>query len=286
MLQLKYKGKILSLESTQIMGILNVTPDSFSDGGKFATRDAALNHSKEMLVAGATIIDIGGESTRPNADPVSEQEELDRVIPIVEAVAHEMDVWISVDTSNPVVMREALNNGASIINDIRALRREGALEVVAEFNCPVCLMHMQGEPENMASQTNYSDLIGDISSFLFERIHECLNVGIDRENIIIDPGFGFGKTLDQNYKLLGQLDKFKSFGLPILAGMSRKSMIGNLIQEPVDKRLVGSVVAHLYAMMKGANILRVHDVKEMNEALKIIKYAEQYSKEKHFKFKL
>lgn len=278
--KIEYKGKILDLSRPKIMGIVNVTPDSFSDGGKYTNLDTAFEHVKDLVLAGASIIDVGGESTRPGAAIVSEQEELDRVIPLVEKISQELDVWISVDTSKAAVMKETLEVGAHIINDIRSLTEESAMDVVAKYKCPVCLMHMQGNPQTMQEDPHYDDLIGDISLFLFERIHTCINAGIKRENIIIDPGFGFGKTLDQNYKLLGQLDRFLSFGLPLLVGMSRKSMIGNLIKASVDERLVGSIAAHLYAVQKGANILRVHDVKEMSEALKVFLYADQYSKSK------
>ena len=278
--KLEYKGKVLDLSQPRIMGIVNVTPDSFSDGGQYNRLDLAFERVKLLVLSGASIIDVGGESTRPGADEVSEQEELDRVIPLIEKISNELDVWISVDTCKAAVMKAALDAGAHIINDIKALTADHAVDVVAKYNCPVCLMHMKGQPKNMQDDPHYDDLIGDISSFLFERIDTCLNAGISRDRIIIDPGFGFGKTLDQNYKLLGQLDRFLSFGLPVLVGMSRKSMIGNLINANVDERVIGSVAAHLYAVQKGANILRVHDVKEMSEALKVYLYANQYSKTK------
>ena len=278
--KLEYKGKVLDLSQPRIMGIVNVTPDSFSDGGQYNRIDLAFERVKQLVLSGASIIDVGGESTRPGADEVSEQEELDRVITIIKKISNELDVWISVDTCKAAVMKAALDAGAHIINDIKALTADHAVDVVAKYNCPVCLMHMKGQPKNMQDDPHYDDLIGDISSFLFERIDTCLNAGISRDRIIIDPGFGFGKTLDQNYKLLGQLDRFLSFGLPLLVGMSRKSMIGNLINANVDERVIGSVAAHLYAVQKGANILRVHDVKEMSEALKVYLYANQYSKTK------
>lgn len=278
--KLEYKGKVLDLSQPRIMGIVNVTPDSFSDGGQYNRLDLAFERVKQLVLSGASIIDVGGESTRPGADEVSEQEELDRVIPLIEKISNELDVWISVDTCKAAVMKAALDAGAHIINDIKALTADHAVDVVAKYNCPVCLMHMKGQPKNMQDDPHYDDLIGDISSFLFERIDTCLNAGISRDRVIIDPGFGFGKTLDQNYKLLGQLDRFLSFGLPVLVGMSRKSMIGNLINANVDERVIGSVAAHLYAVQKGANILRVHDVKEMSEALKVYLYANQYSKTK------
>lgn len=278
--RIEYKGKKLDLSRPKIMGIVNVTPDSFSDGGQYNTLELAFERVKQMVLSGASIVDVGGESTRPGSDPVSEQEEIERVVPLVEKISQELDVWISVDTSKPAVMKAALDAGAHIINDIRALSQPKAVEVAAKYKCPVCLMHMQGDPKTMQDDPHYEDLIGDISSYLYERIDACLNAGISREQIILDPGFGFGKTLDQNYKLLGQLDRFLSFGLPLLVGMSRKSMIGNLINAKVDDRLVGSIAAHLYAVHKGANILRVHDVKEMSDALKVYLYADQYSKTK------
>ena len=242
--RIEYKGKKLDLSRPKIMGIVNVTPDSFSDGGQYNTLELAFERVKQMVLSGASIVDVGGESTRPGSDPVSEQEEIERVVPLVEKISQELDVWISVDTSKPAVMKAALDAGAHIINDIRALSEPKAVEVVAKYKCPVCLMHMQGDPKTMQDDPHYEDLIGDISSYLYERIDACLNAGISREQIILDPGFGFGKTLDQNYKLLGQLDRFLSFGLPLLVGMSRKSMIGNLINAKVDDRLVGSIAAH------------------------------------------
>ncbi|MBQ8706672.1 MAG: dihydropteroate synthase [Succinivibrionaceae bacterium] len=279
--KLEYKGKILDLAQPKIMGILNVTPDSFSDGGKYVTVDAALEHARDMMLAGAAVIDVGGESTRRESSPVTTQEELDRVVPVVEAIAASMDIWISVDTSNPEVMKAALDAGACMINDVRALRRDGAIETVAEYGCPVCIQHMIGEdPQVMQQNASYSDLIGDISTFLYERIHICLNAGVRRDNLMIDPGFGFGKNLEQNYRLLGQLDRFKSFGLPILVGLSRKSMIGDLLKVNADSRLAGSIAANLFAVGAGADILRVHDVKEMAEALKVYMYAMKFSKQK------
>jgi dihydropteroate synthase len=279
--KLEYKGKVLDLSQPKIMGILNVTPDSFYDGSRFSSVDSALQHAKDMVLAGASIVDVGGESTRPGSDPVTEEEELRRVIPVVQAIAENTDVWISVDTSSPAVMRAALESGASMINDVRALRRPGAMEVVAEYGCPVCLQHMLGEdPKTMQQNIAYEDLLGEISSFLYERIHNCLNTGIRRENIIIDPGFGFGKNIEQNYKLLGQLDRLRSFALPVLVGMSRKSMIGDLLKVNTENRLAGSIAANLFAVEKGADILRVHDVKEMAEALKVFMYASKYSKQK------
>ena len=280
--KLTHGGKELLLDHPVIMGILNVTPDSFSDGGKFFNKDDALRHADEMVAAGAEIIDIGGESTRPGAAPVSEEDETARVVPVVAAVREKYpDIWISVDTSTPGVMRKACAAGCDIINDIRALRREGALEAAAETGAPVCIMHMQGEPGHMQDNPVYQDLIGEVSEFFYERIDACLNAGIKRDNIILDPGFGFGKTLDQNYKLLGELEKFRSFDLPILAGMSRKSMIGGVTGTGTGDRLEGTVAAHLVSILKGADIIRVHDVKAHKDAVDVMMYALRYSKAKN-----
>ena len=274
--------KELVLDHPVIMGILNVTPDSFSDGGKFFNKDDALRHAEEMVQAGAEIIDVGGESTRPGAAPVSEEDETARVVPVIAAVREKFpDVWISVDTSTPGVMRKACAAGCDIINDIRALRREGALEAAAELGAPVCIMHMQGEPGHMQDNPVYQDLIGEVSEFFYERIDACLNAGIKRENIILDPGFGFGKTLDQNYKLLGELEKFRTFDLPILAGMSRKSMIGGVTGAGTGDRLEGTVAAHLVSILKGADIIRVHDVKAHKDAVDVMMYALKYSKARY-----
>ena len=280
--KLRHGEKELVLDHPVIMGILNVTPDSFSDGGKFFNKEDALRHAEEMVQAGAEIIDVGGESTRPGAAPVSEEDETARVVPVIAAVREKFpDIWISVDTSTPGVMRKACAAGCDIINDIRALRREGALEAAAELGAPVCIMHMQGEPGHMQDNPVYQDLIGEVSEFFYERIDACLNAGIKRENIILDPGFGFGKTLDQNYKLLGELEKFRTFDLPILAGMSRKSMIGGVTGAGTGDRLEGTVAAHLVSILKGADIIRVHDVKAHKDAVDVMMYALKYSKAKY-----
>ena len=280
--KLRHGEKELVLDHPVIMGILNVTPDSFSDGGKFFNKDDALRHAEEMVQAGAEIIDVGGESTRPGAAPVSEEDETARVVPVIAAVREKFpDVWISVDTSTPGVMRKACAAGCDILNDIRALRREGALEAAAELGAPVCIMHMQGEPGHMQDNPVYQDLIGEVSEFFYERIDACLNAGIKRENIILDPGFGFGKTLDQNYKLLGELEKFRTFDLPILAGMSRKSMIGGVTGAGTGDRLEGTVAAHLVSILKGADIIRVHDVKAHKDAVDVMMYALKYSKARY-----
>ena len=280
--KLRHGEKELVLDHPVIMGILNVTPDSFSDGGKFFNKEDALRHAEEMVQAGAEIIDVGGESTRPGAAPVSEEDETARVVPVIAAVREKFpDIWISVDTSTPGVMRKACAAGCDILNDIRALRREGALEAAAELGAPVCIMHMQGEPGHMQDNPVYQDLIGEVSEFFYERIDACLNAGIKRENIILDPGFGFGKTLDQNYKLLGELEKFRTFDLPILAGMSRKSMIGGVTGAGTGDRLEGPVAAHLVSILKGADIIRVHDVKAHKDAVDVMMYALKYSKARY-----
>lgn len=252
-----------------VMGILNTTPDSFSDGGMFQNLDIALNQVEQMVSDGAGIIDIGGESTRPGAAEVNEQEELDRVIPLIEAVKRHIDVAISIDTSKAGVMKQAVASGADIINDVRGLQNEGCLQVAAQANVPICLMHMQGLPRTMQENPQYNDVVGDIIEFFEQRIAACLAQGIKREQLIIDPGFGFGKTLEQNYQLLANLKAFKTMGLPILSGTSRKSMIGKLLNNEVEDRLIGSVTTAVIAAQQGANIIRVHDVKETVEALKI-----------------
>lgn len=252
------------------MGILNVTPDSFSDGGKFTHFEHALKQVQQMIYAGATIIDIGGESTRPGAADVSESDELARVIPILKAIKQNFDVLVSIDTSKAVVMKAAIDNGADIINDVRALQNEGCLDVVANSNVPVCLMHMQGLPRTMQNKPSYDNVIEDIIDFFEQRIQACLAVGIARERLIIDPGFGFGKTLSQNFKLLANLSKFTKLACPILAGISRKSMIGNLLNRDVEQRLAGSLSAAILAAQQGAHIIRVHDVEETVDALKVL----------------
>jgi dihydropteroate synthase len=275
---LRSKGRVLDLALPQVMGILNVTPDSFSDGARFQTVDSALRHAEAMVNAGATLIDIGGESTRPGAAEVGLDEELARVVPVVERLSAELDVWVSVDTYKAEVMKACAAAGAHLINDIRALAEPGALAVAAQARIPICLMHMQGAPRTMQQAPHYVDLLGDIKAFFRERITACLAAGIEREALVLDPGFGFGKTLDQNYELLGRMDEFASFDLPLLVGMSRKSMIGNLLQRGVDERLAGSLAAALFALQQGAHIIRVHDVKETVDALRVFSYAAQFSK--------
>ncbi|NGN99446.1 dihydropteroate synthase [Grimontia sp. S25] len=269
-MKLVSKNKTLDLSSPQVMGILNVTPDSFSDGGKFNRLDTALKHAEAMLKAGATILDIGGESTRPGAADVSLEDELERVIPAIEAIRSRFDCCISIDTSKAAVMREAVASGADIINDVRALQEPLALEEAAKANVPVCLMHMQGQPRTMQTNPTYDDLLGDIFTFFEGRISACEHVGIAREKIILDPGFGFGKTLTHNYQLLAKLDDFHQFGLPVLAGMSRKSMIFKLLEKSPTEILGGSLACATIAAMKGAQIIRVHDVAETSDVVRVV----------------
>lgn len=268
--------KRLSLASPVVMGILNVTPDSFSDGGKFSSFELACQHADEMVAQGALIIDIGGESTRPGAADVTVEDELARVIPLVEYVAKHHDVWISVDTSKPEVMRQAVNAGAHLINDVRALLEPGALETAAQLNVPICLMHMQGAPRTMQTAPEYHDVVADVSQFLSERIQACIEAGIPRERLLIDPGFGFGKTLEHNYELLAKLERFEQFELPMLIGLSRKSMIGNLLARPTSERLAGSLAGAMIAAQKGAHIIRVHDVPETVDVLKVLQATQAY----------
>ncbi|HHQ4757280.1 TPA: dihydropteroate synthase [Aeromonas hydrophila] len=267
-MQLTSKGLSLSLERPHVMGILNVTPDSFSDGGHFNQLERAMTHARQMVAEGATLIDIGGESTRPGAPDVSELEELDRVIPVVERMVAELEVMISLDTSKAAVMREGCAAGAHLINDVRALLEPGALAAAAVANVPVCLMHMQGQPRTMQAEPHYDDLLGEVRAFFDERIAACLAAGIRRELLLLDPGYGFGKTLAHNYQLLAQQDKLLDYQLPLLVGMSRKSMIGNLLGRPVDERLAGSLACALIGMQRGARIIRVHDVRATMDALR------------------
>ncbi|EPQ7200265.1 MULTISPECIES: dihydropteroate synthase [Providencia] len=260
----------LDLSTPKVMGILNVTPDSFSDGGTHNRYHDALEHAAKMVNEGASIIDIGGESTRPGAAEVSVNEELDRVIPIVEAIAQRFDVWISVDTSKAEVMSEAAKAGMHLINDIRSLHEPGAIEVAAQSGLPVCIMHMQGQPRTMQDAPNYENVVADIKAYFDAEIARCVAAGIDKQQIILDPGFGFGKNLSHNYQLLANLDQFHDFGLPLLAGMSRKSMIGNLLNVPPQERLVGSIACATIAAMQGAQVIRVHDVKETVQAMQIV----------------
>lgn len=264
------KDKVLDLSSPKIMGILNVTPDSFSDGGLWNSADKALEHAVTMLNEGAAIIDIGGESTRPGAPTVSEDEELSRVIPAVERIARETDAIISVDTSSPVVMREACRAGAHIWNDIRALSRENAMETAKELDIPVILMHMQGTPQNMQNDPNYSNVVEQVKRFLLDRAQMAISHGIDRKKIIFDLGFGFGKTAEHNFTLLKHMQDFVDLGYPVLSALSRKTMIGKAcgINEPAQ-RVTGSVAGALLSIERGAAIVRVHDVKETKQAFDV-----------------
>ena len=259
----------LKLDSPVVMAILNVTPDSFSDGGLFSNIETALRQAEKMVLDGALIIDIGGESTRPGAKSVSASQELDRVLPIIEKIHRELDVIISVDTSKAVVMKEAAGAGAGMINDVMALRAEGALKAAQETGLPVCLMHMKGKPRTMQSDPQYNDVLLEVKDFLTQRIEQCLAQGIKKEQIIIDPGFGFGKALAHNIRLFKQLGALTEPGLPVLVGASRKSMIGQITDRNVEQRLAGSLAFATLAAINGAAIIRVHDVAETVDAIKI-----------------
>ena len=260
----------LKLDTPKIMAIINITPDSFSDGGKLSTTQQAIAFALQQVECGADILDIGGESTRPDADEVSVQEELARVIPVIEGLRGKINIPISIDTSKPEVMRAAVAAGAGLINDVFALRQEGALEAVAELNVPVCLMHMLGSPKTMQKDIHYDDVLVQVRQFLTERMFACEMAGITKKNIIIDPGFGFGKLLEHNLKLLANLDYFKQLGVPVLAGVSRKTMIGQITGRELNQRVVGSVAAAMLAVQNGASIIRVHDVAETKDALAVL----------------
>lgn len=252
------------------MGILNTTPDSFSDGGLFCSVSTAVDHAARMIAEGADILDIGGESTRPGAHPVSADEEMERVIPVIEALTQRFSVTISIDTSKAEVMASAVYAGAGMINDVRALTEAGALEAAAKLAVPVCLMHMQGQPETMQEKPEYSDVTAEVRKFLSQRVDQCFQAGINMSNLILDPGFGFGKTQKQNFRLLNELDDIRISGLPILAGLSRKSVIGQTLGIEVNERVYASIALALLAMRNGANILRVHDVRETCEAIRMV----------------
>jgi dihydropteroate synthase len=259
----------ISLDCPAVMGILNTTPDSFSDGGRFTAPSVAIMHAEQMAAAGAAIIDVGGESTRPGAQAVSEQEEIDRVVPVIEAIRSALDVAISVDTSKPGVMRAAVAAGATMINDVRALRAEGALEAAAELQQAVCLMHMQSQPRTMQQDPEYNDVMADVARFLRERVSECTQAGIAEELLVIDPGFGFGKTPEDNIELLANLRQLQEIGPPLLIGVSRKSTLGMLTGREVDERQPASVAAAVLAVDRGASIVRAHDVAETVDALRV-----------------
>lgn len=264
------------------MGVLNITPDSFSDGGQLLANskidaDELLARAEKMMCDGAAILDVGGESTRPGAEPVSEQEELDRVLGAMEILVPRVDAIYSLDTSTASVMREGAARGAGLINDVRALLRDGALAAAAETGLPVCLMHMQGNPQTMQNNPAYSEVVAEVLGFLTSRVDACERAGIARERIILDPGFGFGKTQDHNLHLLNELGALKKLGLPILAGMSRKSMIGNVTGRPPEDRLAGSLAAALIAVQNGAHIIRVHDVSETVDVLAVYQALKEVS---------
>ncbi len=258
------------------MGVLNVTPDSFFDGGKYLDIDSAIKQAQLMVAQGADIIDIGGESTRPGAETITIDEELERTIPVIEALFEQVRIPISIDTSKPEVMQQAVFAGASLINDVNALQADGGLEMAARLDCDVCLMHRRGNTKTMQNKPIYNDVVEEIGRFFTQRLEVCSNFGIKRDKIILDPGFGFGKTLIHNLEILKRLGEFKNFGLPLLVGISRKSMIGALLNDrDVDDRLIGSTVATIMAVQKGANIVRVHDVLAIKDALTILQSVEE-----------
>ncbi|MBF0265696.1 MAG: dihydropteroate synthase [Gammaproteobacteria bacterium] len=260
---------MIDFSKPTIMGILNVTPDSFSDGGRFNSLNSALNQVEKMIAEGADIIDIGGESTRPGADRVSIDEELNRVVPVIEAITKRFDTIISIDTSKPQVMDVAIKSGAHLINDVNALQAEGAVDIASQLNVPVCLMHMQGNPKNMQSNPRYTNIIEEVCYFLKQRTEVCLEAGIKKKNILLDPGFGFGKTYEHNIELLAGLNKISELGYPVLVGLSRKSLLDKMIARKVDQRLAGSISLAIIALQNSAKIFRVHDVAETIDALKV-----------------
>ena len=269
------KGKSLDLTHPQIMGILNVTPDSFSDGGQFFGEDVALKQAKQMVADGATIVDVGGESTRPGATIVSVEREIERVIPVIEAIESEIDVVISIDTSKPEVMRAAIAAGAGLINDVQALRVKGALDAAFELEVPVCLMHAQGTPKTMQERPHYEDVVAEVTSFLLERVEICEAHGIKRDKLIVDPGFGFGKRARHNLRLMKYLEQIVHLDLPVLVGISRKSIIGELLNVSMEERLSGSLAMASLAVWKGAKLIRTHDVKETAQAVNLSNYVMQ-----------
>ena len=252
-----------------IMGILNVTPDSFSDGGEFDRVDTAVAHALTMQAQGVSIIDVGGESTRPGAQPVDAYQEIERVVPVIEAIRQQSDIPISIDTSKPAVMAAAVQAGANLVNDVNALGAVGAVECCAELAVPVCLMHMQGEPRTMQQSPEYSDVVNEVRDFLLERVRVCVDAGIAENRIVLDPGFGFGKTLEHNLQILSRLNEICGLDFPVLVGVSRKSMLGAILDRDVDQRVIGGVAAAVIAYGKGARWFRVHDVAETSDALKI-----------------
>ena len=283
------RDKVLDLSQPHIMGILNVTPDSFSDGGQFNAIDKAVAHCQEMIEAGATIIDIGGESTRPNADAVATDEEIKRVVPVVTAIRQQLgnDIWLSIDTSNPEVIEAAFEAGANIWNDVRALKREGASEMAAKLDIPVMLMHMRGEPTTMNNLAQYDDVIKDVTTELAARINEVINHGVKRENIIIDPGFGFAKNYEHHLALLSQLISLQTLGLPMMFGISRKRFLAEVLAnsgveavattQPIERDIVGTT-ASIFALQQGASIIRTHNVAMMQQAVALWQQLSAYQK--------
>lgn len=274
-MELRLGHRTLSLERPRVMGVLNVTPDSFSDGGNYLPLDQALLRAAKMHEEGADIIDIGGESTRPGSEETPLQEELDRVVPVVECLSRRLDVAVSVDSSKPEVMEQAVRAGAVMINDVFALRKEGALEMAAGLDAAVCLMHMQGSPESMQQAPVYGELPGDVIRFLAERVEICSAAGIEKERMLVDPGFGFGKNDAHNLKLLANLDQFAELELPLLVGLSRKQWLGNLTGKPVGERVSAGIAAALAAIDRGANIVRTHDVASTVDAFKVAEAIKQ-----------
>ncbi|NWN89914.1 dihydropteroate synthase [Marinobacter adhaerens] len=268
-MEMTFAGRTLDMSRCHVMGILNVTPDSFSDGGRFNQLDAALLRARQLVADGAAFIDVGGESTRPGAATVTVQEELDRVCPVVEAISQELDVVVSVDTSTPEVMTQSAALGAGLINDVRALQRDGALDAAASSGIPVCIMHIQGEPQTMQERPEYRNVLREVGEFLSERVRAAQGAGVAADNIILDPGFGFGKNLEHNLRLLASLEQLQALGHPLLVGMSRKSMLGEIVGRDVNERLPASLAAATISALKGAGIVRVHDVRETVDAVSV-----------------
>jgi len=262
--------RVLDLAEIQVMGVLNVTPDSFSDGGQFTTLSSAMMRAEQMIQQGASIIDVGGESTRPGADQVSTQEEVDRVCPVVESLVERFDAVVSVDTSSPVLMSESIRLGAGLINDVRAFSREGAVEAVRGSSVALCLMHMQGMPISMQKSPKYASVVEEVYEFLQVTAASIISQGVGSERLLVDPGFGFGKTLQHNMQILNNIDQFSMLGFPVLVGLSRKSMFSEILNKPVDERLFGSLSGAVIAAYQGAKIIRAHDVGETKDAMQVI----------------
>lgn len=274
-MRLDCAGKSLDLSVPQVMGIVNVTPDSFSDGGQYFSADKALIQARKLVDEGAAIIDIGGESTRPGSAPVEVDEEIRRVLPAIQAISSELDVVVSIDTMKADVMRAAVDAGAGLINDVNALRSDGALQAAAELNVPVCLMHMQGSPQTMQQSPHYDDVVAEVMTFLQQRVAACENAGITRDKLLLDPGFGFGKRAKHNLRLMKNLQTFMTLNLPLLVGVSRKSIVGEMLNVSVDERLSGSLALASIAVWQGAKIIRSHDVRETIQAVRLCQYVQQ-----------